>query len=141
MDRWTLNELKNTDEITFAIKMLRDRQKTLNAYSPLSKKIGESIRYLEAMKREKDLFLERISSPARPADEDERFANDEWEDTFWTKDSEEQSVFPEKIPDRGWQDGCHSTKTEEDNATNLSDCDAETKADQDCKMEKEPSDV
>lgn len=42
MDRWTMRELKETDDITFAIQILYERRKGLTPYSPLGMKLAEA---------------------------------------------------------------------------------------------------
>lgn len=64
MDRWTMEELESTDDITFAISILNQRRNGLNPYSPLSMKLSRSISTLENIKAEKDRFIARISTPA-----------------------------------------------------------------------------
>lgn len=61
MDRWTMNDLKNTDDILFAIAILNERKKGLNPYSPLSKKISEAVNALEMIRKEKEQFISRIA--------------------------------------------------------------------------------
>ena len=64
MDRWTMEELENTDDISFSISILEQRRSSLNPYSPLSMKLNKAIKSLENIKEEKDRFIARISSPA-----------------------------------------------------------------------------
>lgn len=61
MERWTMKELKNTDDITFAVCILNERKKTLNPYSPLAKKLEEAAKTLSEIKAEKDRYIARIS--------------------------------------------------------------------------------
>lgn len=64
MDRWTMEELESTDDITFAISILNQRRNGLNPYSPLSMKLSRAVGTLENIKAEKDRFIARISTPA-----------------------------------------------------------------------------
>lgn len=61
MDRWTLKELKETDDITFAIAILNERKSGLMAYSPLRMKLSEAAKTLGMIKEEKDAFIAKIS--------------------------------------------------------------------------------
>ena len=54
MKRLTKLELENISEINFAIAILNDYGKTLNPYSPLSKKIAETIHYLRQIREAQD---------------------------------------------------------------------------------------
>ena len=50
MEKWTIELLKNTDNIDFAICILNERKNKLtNIYSPLSKKISQSIALLQLL--------------------------------------------------------------------------------------------
>lgn len=60
MERWTMEELENTDDISFAISILSQRRNGLNPYSPLSMKLAQTIATLENIKDEKDRYLRRI---------------------------------------------------------------------------------
>lgn len=62
MDRWTMRELKETDDITFAIQILHERRRGLTPYSPLGMKLSEAAHTLSEIKREKDRYLERVSA-------------------------------------------------------------------------------
>ncbi len=62
MDRWTMEELESTDDITFAISILNQRRSGLNPYSPLSMKLQHSVTTLERIKEETDRYIARISS-------------------------------------------------------------------------------
>ena len=61
MERWTMDELESTDDITFAICILNQRKNGLNPYSPLSMKLSRAVRVLEDIKAEKERFIARIS--------------------------------------------------------------------------------
>lgn len=63
MERWTMEELESTDDITFAISILNQRRASLNPFSPLSMKLSHSISTLESIKAEKDKFIARICVP------------------------------------------------------------------------------
>lgn len=71
MDRWTMQELKDTDDISFAVAILGERKKGLNPYSPLAKKLDEAARTLEEIKHEKDRFIARISGIPDACDDGE----------------------------------------------------------------------
>lgn len=70
-DRWTMDELKNTDDLTFSISILSQRRNSLNPYSPLSMKLNKAISTLENIKFEIDRFISSISAPA-PEPENEQ---------------------------------------------------------------------
>ncbi len=61
MDRWTMRELKETDDITFAIDVLYERRKSLNPYSPLSQKITEAIATLNRIRYEAQSFIAKVA--------------------------------------------------------------------------------
>lgn len=61
MDRWTMRELKETDDIDFAIAILNERRRGLTPYSPLGMKLAEAAHTLATIKNEKDRYLARIS--------------------------------------------------------------------------------
>jgi hypothetical protein len=52
MDRWTMKDLNNTDDLTFAECVLNERARTINPYSPLAEKIKKTIATLEVFKAE-----------------------------------------------------------------------------------------
>ena len=52
MDRWTMRELKETDDITFAICILNERRRGLTPYSPLGMKLSEAAHTLSEIKAE-----------------------------------------------------------------------------------------
>ena len=54
MERWTIEQLKDTSDLDFAISILRERKYRLNYYSPLCKKINKSIETLELLKAKKE---------------------------------------------------------------------------------------
>ena len=49
-DTWTMEQLKSTDDIYFAIAVLNERANKLNPYAPLSKKISRATKTLEHIK-------------------------------------------------------------------------------------------
>jgi hypothetical protein len=62
-----MRELKETDDITFAIAILHERRKTLTPYSPLGMKLAEAAHTLSEIKSEKDKYLAQLSAVcARP---------------------------------------------------------------------------
>lgn len=77
MDRWTMRELKETDDITFAIQILHERRRGLTPYSPLGMKLSEAAHTLSEIKREKDRYLERVSAVCEPSEATDGQENDE----------------------------------------------------------------
>lgn len=72
MDRWTMAELKSTDNLSFAIQILYERRKGLNPYAPLYQKISEAVTELVTIRSEKQKFIARISQgEAQPEQEAE----------------------------------------------------------------------
>ena len=61
MDRWTQEELKNTDDISFAIQILYERRKGLNPYAPLYSKISQAVNTLAMIREEKEKFIAKIA--------------------------------------------------------------------------------
>jgi hypothetical protein len=53
MDRWTMQQLKDTDDLTFAIAILNERRNKLNPYSPLAEKLKATVRTIEKIKESK----------------------------------------------------------------------------------------
>lgn len=66
MDRWTMRELKDTDDITFAIQILYERRRGLTPYSPLGMKLSEAAHTLADIKVERDRYLERLAAVSNP---------------------------------------------------------------------------
>ncbi len=60
MDRWTMQELKETDDITFAICILEERRRGLTMYSPLGMKLKEAARTLSRIKDETEKYRAAI---------------------------------------------------------------------------------
>lgn len=60
MDRWTMDELERTDDLTFAICILDERRSRLNRYSPLSMKIQAAQQTLRRIKDAQDRFMQDI---------------------------------------------------------------------------------
>lgn len=60
MDRWTMDELERTDDLTFAICILDERRSRLNRYSPLSMKIQAAQQTLRRIKEAQDRFIQEI---------------------------------------------------------------------------------
>lgn len=52
MDRWTMKELKETDDIDFAICILNERRNTITPYSPLGIKLSNAVHTLSELKTE-----------------------------------------------------------------------------------------
>lgn len=71
MDRWTQDELKNTDDLSFAIQILYERRKGLNPYAPLYSKISQAVNTLATIREEKEKFIAKIAQgAATPEQED-----------------------------------------------------------------------
>lgn len=68
MDRWTMRELKETDDITFAIQILYERRRGLTPYSPLGMKLSEAAHTLADIKTERDRYLERLAAVSNTAE-------------------------------------------------------------------------
>jgi hypothetical protein len=52
MNRWTMKELEEIDDIGFAIAILNERLADLsNPYAPLAKKIEEAIKTLKSLRK------------------------------------------------------------------------------------------
>lgn len=49
MQRWTMKELEKMSELDFAIAMLNERERGLNAYAPLGVKIAKTVKYLQQL--------------------------------------------------------------------------------------------
>ena len=64
MDRWTQDELKNTDDLSFAIQILYERRKSLNPYAPLYSKISQVVNTLAMIREEKEKFIAKIAQGA-----------------------------------------------------------------------------
>lgn len=62
MDRWTMQELKETDDITFAILILQERGRYLSPYSPLRMKLAAAAHTLSKIREEKDSFFARVAA-------------------------------------------------------------------------------
>lgn len=55
MYRWTMKQLEETDDITFAIAILNERREgTICRYSPLSVKLSEAAHTLALLKEQQD---------------------------------------------------------------------------------------
>ena len=52
MERWTIKELRNTDDLSFAIQILNERRKGLNPYAPLYGKISQTVNTLTRIRTE-----------------------------------------------------------------------------------------
>ncbi len=61
MDRWTQDELNNTDNLLFAVSILNERRNKLNPYSPLATKLAAAAREIEEIRGAKLRFLSAIS--------------------------------------------------------------------------------
>ena len=60
MDRWTQDELNNTDNLLFAVSILNERRNKLNPYSPLATKLAAAAREIEEIRAETQKFLLRV---------------------------------------------------------------------------------
>jgi hypothetical protein len=49
-ERWTINHLKETDDLTFAIRVLLERKEELNRYAPLAQRIQKVINELRELR-------------------------------------------------------------------------------------------
>lgn len=49
-NRWTIEELKRTDDLMFAMCILSERREKLNQEAPLAKKIAKAYHTLSAMR-------------------------------------------------------------------------------------------
>lgn len=104
MDRWTMAELKNTDDLSFAIQILYERRKGLNPYAPLYQKISETVNTLAMIRAEKERFIARISQPEAGAAPEEEithtppFGGSCWDIIYMDDDGQ-------KIPARDMPDG------------------------------------
>ena len=58
MNRWTIKELKETDDITFAMCILSERREGLNQEAPLAKKLRSTYHTLDRLKSRPELFEE-----------------------------------------------------------------------------------
>lgn len=54
MYRWTMKQLEETDDITFAIAILNERRERTIRYSPLSVKLSEAAHTLALLKEQQD---------------------------------------------------------------------------------------
>lgn len=66
MDRWTMEQMQNTDDITFAIAILNERRSKLTRYSPLALKLQEAESTLHEIHDAALRFLEEASAKAEP---------------------------------------------------------------------------
>lgn len=57
MDRWTIQKLNETDDITFAISILNERGKTLSPYAPLGMKLQKAAHTLSLIKADREKIL------------------------------------------------------------------------------------
>lgn len=58
--RWTMEELTKIDDLDFAVCILNERRADLNAYSPLSVKLAQSVKTVQDIKAERDKCLYRL---------------------------------------------------------------------------------
>ena len=71
MERWTIEKLKNTDDLLFAIEILYERRANLNPYAPLYGKISQAVLTLMKIRDEKEKFIARIAKETREAQNEE----------------------------------------------------------------------
>ena len=71
MERWTIERLKNTDDLSFAIEILYERRANLNPYAPLYEKISRTVLTLMEIRDEKERFIARIAKGTREAQNEE----------------------------------------------------------------------
>ena len=69
MDRWTMEDLERTDDITFAIAILDERRSKLTPYSPLGLKLQQAQNTLRTIREERDRYLESITAGAAAPEE------------------------------------------------------------------------
>ena len=62
MERWTLEELERTDDLTFAAAILNQRRRALNQYSPLAVKLLRAERTINEIVEEKERFIGRVAA-------------------------------------------------------------------------------
>jgi len=53
--RWSIKELKETNDLKFAICILNERASELNMYCPLYKKIRQAVATIESTQRELEM--------------------------------------------------------------------------------------
>ena len=73
MDRWTIKQLNNMDDLTFAAAILNERQNKVSFYSPLGIKLASAARTLldlAALKRPQALVVEVPEGMTQPERED-----------------------------------------------------------------------
>ena len=62
MERWTLEELERTDDLTFAAAILNQRRRTLVRYSPLALKLQQAESTINEIVEEKERFIGRVAA-------------------------------------------------------------------------------
>jgi len=62
MDRWTMQELERTDDLSFAISLLNKKKNELNPFSPLSMKCCSAIKTLENIKAATERYHEALAA-------------------------------------------------------------------------------
>jgi hypothetical protein len=55
-----MRDLEKTDDLDFAVCILNERRADLNAYSPLSVKLAQSVKTIQDIKAERDKYLYRL---------------------------------------------------------------------------------
>lgn len=71
MDRWTIEQLKKTDDIDFAVAILNERRSGLtNIYSPLSERLERAARTLEGLATLKRPLAAMIELPEKITQEE-----------------------------------------------------------------------
>ncbi len=71
-DRWTMEDLQNTDNITFAICILNQRRNGLNQYSPLAVKLKSAEKELEAIREAKERYIREVVEISENIPEEEK---------------------------------------------------------------------
>lgn len=136
MDRWTMQELKETDDITFAICILDERRKGLTPYSPLGMKLKEAAITLSRIKDETEKYRAAIHKVCR---NEGRTIAAYLDDAGWTVSDEKiQKGVSEYLARGGKGDNQDiadfivreylSNESDDGEETDLSDCDEKTKA-------------
>jgi len=59
VNRWTIKELKDTDDITFAMCILSERREGLNQEAPLAKKLRSAYHTLDELKNRQETLGEK----------------------------------------------------------------------------------
>lgn len=69
MDRWTMQELEQTDDLDFSICILNERRAKITPYSPLGIKLSKAVHTLHNIKEERDKYIPRTPQTAETGQE------------------------------------------------------------------------